>query len=381
MDAYLIRNVICCAISLVIVAITSVKLFPRAFPTALYLPTDSAVRYLAIRCRLLFLMACLILVDIALNVIYMIESASSPSSSYPRFLRQRVAWSLIHLPQEDVLVMATAMRCAAIVLHGDQSRRRYLVGVGVLCFLVRATTIVLNMRVVLDASATPLHVRDLIPLSTPTAMALEIVYPLILISGSVWSLRAARSSSSSSSKAPSTSVAPPSTVSATHSAAHSAISATNKNTLATTTGSTRIRGMHYKFSRAFVLLTLVECGLWVLVISVGLATTRQQIPVSQITPAAVLELALTLLAESSFEAILRVERSRARTRTLDVDRYMESLDALDDYRAAAATAKNKRAGTTAPCENAHGMQPVVILTCPEETVPEMEGSGGLGFDS
>ncbi|KAI9224017.1 hypothetical protein BC828DRAFT_374545 [Blastocladiella britannica] len=334
----------------------------RAFPTtsSRYLPTDSSMRFMAIRCRALLAASLILLLDTASNFWYW----SFHLSRWPtdqEFVWYRLLWTFTFLPMEDLITIATTMRCLVILLqHSPDTRRRLLYLMLALCLVIRVTSnTFVTISVFKHAHDPPAERDNAIVIPLPIA-ALGGFYPLSVIIVSFLSLRPPKQEMSSSMILNSGTLGGSAT--AFQAASNSAIdqhqhqqslssgpAALLKSVLhdhqptsmaASSAAGARIhhspphpppspskrrQGIQYQMCTIFVFMTVVEVSIWILAISLTFYPHLTE--VHNIATGSLLA-SIGVGVESSFELLLKLDRARG-VRTRNVDQFMETAVAID----------------------------------------------------
>ncbi|KAI9221641.1 hypothetical protein BC828DRAFT_404747 [Blastocladiella britannica] len=316
-------------------------LYKRAFRESLYLSTESSMRYMSIRCRILLLACTLQIVDCCNNLWYWaIHLTRWPTDR--EFLYFRITWVLTFLMVGDLITVANAMRCSVIVLRDPVSRRRFLGLVVGTCVVVRVASNVDTVMVAMTQVAMDPTERDSVQYLSTYAGFADGIYPLSIIVSSCWSLwMSRREQPRADDRLPSRDqplqqqprgslgFAPQTTtlkVLHTHSAMTRRQSFTSLLGLTPTPSSSSSHGTGSKMSGTFIFLTIALVTLWVTVIFISLAPNPT--PVHILSPSSLIA-SMAIALEASFERLVKLERSsRRRGGETDIDRFTETAVAI-----------------------------------------------------
>ncbi|KAI9224811.1 hypothetical protein BC828DRAFT_372553 [Blastocladiella britannica] len=351
LDPLALPTIVVFIVSGLISLATAAFLYPRVVPMSIFLPTESSMKYMAIRCRVLFAGVLLHLVDVGSSLWYW----SLPLTQWPttsQFLQYRFTWIASFTIVGPFIVIANIMRCAMLVVRDPRSRRWFVYGTVAVCaalWVVVTVGMVQNVYLQRDLDPAPRGISPHLPLVSSVFFGM---YPLVIIFSSMWSLRMARTAPSflsaatdqlqqtveSASQAASVADGTfprPKRLSQLHTLVRQGVTwQTASASRTTTTGGGgggggissqpsggRDRGISYKMSGTFTFLTLSQVVLWSAAIFLSL---RPLFPgVHSVSVSSILA-ALALALESSFEALVKIRRSRLHAGVGDIDRFMET---------------------------------------------------------
>ncbi|KAI9224800.1 hypothetical protein BC828DRAFT_372530 [Blastocladiella britannica] len=339
-------------------------LFKRAFPS-IYLPTESSMRFIAIRCRLLFVLSLLCVADAANTLTHHFEDNYQQSIgeqlSDSAFLRFRILWMITFLPCIELLTIANAMRCAIIIMQNPRIRRQYLLVVASVSVTAHGGITVGCILRLVEVMKMPPDERAAVAFLPWYASAMTAFFPVAIVGGSAWSLWmsstttvsvvaaptsimsggariASTSSSGSTSSGPPHQLSLPSTrlssrltslTAGTASAFRAVLTrpASGGSSSASRSGPLAGSGISYKMCTAFTVLTVAETIIWIGATWVAFAPLVPGVH----SPALVTLLsALCIVVEGSFEWLVKVQHARSRARLVNVNRFMETALAIVD---------------------------------------------------